>query len=1313
MNADNNLSAPLNEAVHAVKSQPVPLDATKRGIERARRIGRGTPSARGQHTRQLVAVGALAASLLFGLLFLVRSPEKKPAQTKEERAYAQLVRDLKEIERQDRASIRVFAPDESDSMHPDIDVADPNLTKLGDGSVHIIVTAGVDPKLLNEAMEVMNRGRPRTQLGAKPPDEAVGLPGAPEGAARTVSPPPGIGRGTGASDEGPHLPYTVDALRELGTLVTNKPSSSGESTWSYERMADKYVGEKLDKRTVIVPTTRDPLPVTELEVPQKDSTPGNVDLKKIRTVSENWGSLPELERAKAIQELTRDLPPKYREAINKYFEALGRNAEAKPIGETAKTDPDKPKETKKPEQPQVWKRNGPPTFARVFVGDGNSLELVSLRVSVTVEGPRARTLIDHVFRNPHDKQLEGTFEYPLPTGASPSYFAMFLGQTRDTAPPLFARRGDVPALSENALVALAPDQLVKHVNTDDWGRLQEARITSKEKALQTYEDVVRTRVDPALLEYAGGNTFRGRVFPIPARGYNRVLIAYEEELPVVNEQVRYRFPLPDCKPVDVSFALSANSDECKEPVFLPKDTKKEDGGGRLNYQRTWTGEGPGGEAVFSFTPKDAQVQAISGRQSESGPLHFYARIRPDLKVEKAKPFTKQAIFLLDTSLSEHPDRFDLNMKLLKAILESDKEIEKFNVLTFNVGTAWVEPKGWLSNNADGRETVFKRLDGLVLEGATDVSAALNALNAPPAGLDKGTSLDAFVLSDGQITWGDSDATTLVTRFEAKNPFRTRFHCYRTSIGADNLELFSALTRRGGGTYNCFKPDDVATAAKAHQSQCLQIESVKLVGGPASSDVLVAGRKAAVYPGGDLVVTGRLKEPGKTNIVIEGTFNGQKYAQEYPIEVKGDGELAPRGWGEVAVASLLALNDSKLDGLVTAYCQQFSIGSRAASFLILENDNDYKRFNLEEERGKTLNGDMAKFLTETWAAAGQPLSAREEFVRFLKLADTRVKLFEGAGGGHVGKLLALLKDGDFELPEGAIAGALLHRGDVPAEYLTRRDSDPRDASTYLTEAKRRALKGDADGAARVLSSVIEQHPGRGDALRLVGYRLLDLKQPAQAARLFSQVQRQRPFEPHSYRDLARSLEDTGKYALAAVQYEIVLAGTWHNRFHDSLKQVTREEYAAMMRDAIRRRAVSKEVADLFGERLEALSKDIDQSELRVTIAWNTDDTDVDLWVIEPDGTKCFYSHKTTTNGGELSQDMTQGYGPERYRTAKAMKGTYRIVAHYYRANPNLIAGETHVNVVVTRFAGTPQETVERKTVILKKQGEEVEVGRVEY
>jgi hypothetical protein len=148
---------------------------------------------------------------------------------------------------------------------------------------------------------------------------------------------------------------------------------------------------------------------------------------------------------------------------------------------------------------------------------------------------------------------------------------MFLGQTRDTVPPRFAPRGELPPLPQNELAKMTPEQIVKHVSAADWGTLQEARIVNQQKATETYEDIVRGRIDPALLEYAGGNTFRGRVFPIPAKGYNRVLIAYEELLPVSQDKVFYRFPLPDCKLQEMQLTLQAGVDGAKNVVFKPED----------------------------------------------------------------------------------------------------------------------------------------------------------------------------------------------------------------------------------------------------------------------------------------------------------------------------------------------------------------------------------------------------------------------------------------------------------------------------------------------------------------------------------------------------------------------------------------------------------------------------------------------------------------------------------------------------------------------------------------------------------------------
>src|SRR5262249_36391353 len=163
----------------------------------------------------------------------------------------------------------------------------------------------------------------------------------------------------------------------------------------------------------------------------------------------------------------------------------------------------------------------------------------------------------------------------------------------------------------------------------DWGKLREARVVAPEKASEAYEEITRQRVDPALLEYAGGNTFRGRVFPIAPRGYNRVLVAYEETLPVVEGRLVYRFGLPGTKVNEMRLALTADSAECKEATFLPKEARKDEKGGRVSVRHTWADTKPTGEVVFSARPANAAIQAASGRQGEKGPCYLHARVRPE------------------------------------------------------------------------------------------------------------------------------------------------------------------------------------------------------------------------------------------------------------------------------------------------------------------------------------------------------------------------------------------------------------------------------------------------------------------------------------------------------------------------------------------------------------------------------------------------------------------------------------------------------------------------------------------------------------
>jgi hypothetical protein len=70
----------------------------------------------------------------------------------------------------------------------------------------------------------------------------------------------------------------------------------------------------------------------------------------------------------------------------------------------------------------------------------------------------------------------------------------------------------------------------------------EGKILDADEARQIYEDIVRRRRNPALLEYVGRGAVQARVFPIPPGGSRKIELEYSEVLPVDNGLVRYVYP---------------------------------------------------------------------------------------------------------------------------------------------------------------------------------------------------------------------------------------------------------------------------------------------------------------------------------------------------------------------------------------------------------------------------------------------------------------------------------------------------------------------------------------------------------------------------------------------------------------------------------------------------------------------------------------------------------------------------------------------------------------------------------------------------
>lgn len=98
-----------------------------------------------------------------------------------------------------------------------------------------------------------------------------------------------------------------------------------------------------------------------------------------------------------------------------------------------------------------------------------------------------------------------------------------------------------------------------------------------------------------------------------------------------------------------------------------------------------------------------------------------------------------------------------------------------------------------------------------------------------------------------------------------------------------------------------------------------------------------------------------------------------------------------------------------------------------------------------------------------------------------------------------------------------------------------------------------------------------------------------------------------------------------------------------------------------------------------------------SVMLVTLTWDEGDTDVDLYVIDPQGDYSVYYHMLTDDGGELDYDVTTGYGPEHWTlapddTVRWDQASYRVRVHYY-SGP---AGGTHYKLTVKLYEGTERE-----------------------
>lgn len=277
-----------------------------------------------------------------------------------------------------------------------------------------------------------------------------------------------------------------------------------------------------------------------------------------------------------------------------------------------------------------------------------------------------------------------------------------------------------------------------------------------------------------------------------------------------------------------------------------------------------------------------------------------------------------------------------------------------------------------------------------------------------------------------------------------------------------------------------------------------------------------------------------------------------------------------------------------------------------------------------------------------------------------------------------------------------------------KYLDLRTAQYGNPVYYFNVADHFMKLGDKETGLRILSNLAELDLGSYELYKMLGYKLKQIGDFKDELFVFKKLTELRPLDPQSWRDYGLALEDNGEHQKAL---DVLYAAMTRSYTDDaeSLYSGIQEIFLPEIN-----RIIAKNKSKLNLSKIpKAVIKPI-PVDVRIVMDWNMNNTDIDLWVTDPNGEKCYYSHTRTVIGGRISHDMTQGFGPEQFMLKNAMPGTYKIEINYYGDRQVTLAGPTTIMAELYTHYGTPQEKKELIVLQMKKDDKgAVYVGDLDF
>jgi TonB-dependent SusC/RagA subfamily outer membrane receptor len=331
-----------------------------------------------------------------------------------------------------------------------------------------------------------------------------------------------------------------------------------------------------------------------------------------------------------------------------------------------------------------------------------SLKISKLDIHISITGNIASTVYDITFYNPFDRVIEGSFELPL-----------------------------------------AEDQSVFRYGLDINGTMREGVVVEKQQARVAYENTVRKTIDPGLIEKIKGNSYRTRIYPIPANGYKRVLIGVEQSMRYNGNELLYHLPVHSSTQIESLHiqAITYNSAAPSKKGDTPAEfafTKKNNNWMAVYEHKDFT---PSIEIKFAIPFKsEAGIMSFTGEHK--GDTYFYLALPTEQEyIEKKLPAS--ITLLWDVSASATTRNVERELTFLKDYLDM-LDNTAVTLIPFRHVTAEAEIFNIHNGNSNA---LIERIRKFEYDGGTQLGSI---------DLSNDKSEQVLLFSDGVSTFGKQE-----------------------------------------------------------------------------------------------------------------------------------------------------------------------------------------------------------------------------------------------------------------------------------------------------------------------------------------------------------------------------------------------------------------------------------------------------------------------------------------------------------------------------------------------------------------------------